>query len=92
MVYNREFTKIPLLINNIIQDVRPDNRTSFIMHDGFAWMLIEGLDAQYKLAYANVETEPKIYTISLGQLRDTYYARGLPDNLIYIEFPTQNNE
>lgn len=92
LVYNLEFMHIPMLLNAMMHDVRPDNHTAFFIDEEYGWETLGGLDQEYRLAYASLKVVPKLYLLSGSrQLADPRYKKMLPGSLYYIEFPTENN-
>ena len=89
LAYNLEFTKVPLLISDIMKDVRPDNDTTFVVQKLYDWELFTSLDANYEPTLTQTGVRPKIFSAgSLEQLQDFHFLQALPNTVYYIEFPT----
>lgn len=90
LVYNTEFLYVPMLIEEVMKDIRPNSKTVFIIDEAYNYLLFGSLDDKYKITYNSEKYRPSLIVFpEIGKIKDPSFKESLPEILYYIDFPIE---
>jgi hypothetical protein len=87
LVYNLEFTHVSQLLKSALQDIRPDNKTNFILENQYNFLLFFWFDKNGHPTSTDFENSPTYYNTS--DMKQWNSVNQAPETLYYLQFPTE---
>ena len=102
LVYNLQYTQLHYILNEILMNIKPNNKTAIVYHPLEGTYILPRIDRTSFKRSVKLENTIDLYlTGGYGYMSNTYYPREIvftfdaisdkPNELFYIEFPNMDN-